>query len=68
MIRLIKRFFEKRVTGLVSLVRKLLTLLTMFSFAVLFVLFFVYMYTGKPIMCLVCLAGIYTFVHLNKVL
>ena len=68
MIAFIKRVVEKLITALVSTVKHLLTLATLFSFAVLFVLFFMYMYKGDPFMCLVCLAGIYTFIHLNKVL
>lgn len=68
MITFIRRVVEKVMTTLVGVVKKLLTLATLFSFAVLFVLFFVFMYKGDPFMCLVCLAGIYTFVHLNRVL
>lgn len=68
MIAFIKRVFNKFMTTVVSFVRKVLTLLTLFSFAVLFVFFFVYMYHGEPFNALVCLAGIYTFIHLNKVL
>lgn len=68
MIVFIKRVVEKVMTKLVDVTKKLLTLATLFSFAVLFVLFFVFMYQGDAIMCLVCLAGIYTFIHLNKVL
>ena len=68
MIAFIKRVVEKIMTAFVGVVRKLLTLATYFSFAVLFVLFFMFMHQGDPVMCLVCLAGIYTFIHLNKVL
>ena len=68
MISFIKRITEKVVTAVVSFVRKILTLLTYFSFGFLFVKFFMYMFSGEPFMCLVCLAGIYTFIHLNKVL
>ena len=68
MLAFIKRAIDKGMTALVSAVKKLLTLSTLFSFAVLFVLFFVFMYQGNAFMCLVCLAGIYTFIHLNKVL
>ena len=68
MIAFIKRVVDNFLTALVSIVKWSLTLVTMFSFAVLFVLFFMYMYKGNPFMCLVCLAGIYTFIHLNKVL
>ena len=68
MIAFIKRVVEKFMTSLVGVIKKLLTLSTLFSFAVLFVLFFVFMYKGEAFMCLVCLAGIYTFIHLNKVL
>ena len=68
MIYCIKKWFTKVMTTLVSCIKRLLTLTTLFSFAVLFVLFFVFMYQGLPFMCLVCLAGIYTFIHLNKVL
>lgn len=68
MIAFIKRKVDKAMTTAVSAVKKLLTLSTLFSLAVLFVLFFVFMYKGDPFMCLVCLAGIYTFIHLNKVL
>lgn len=68
MIAFIKRTAEKLLTFVVSTIKKLLTLFTLFSFAVLFALFFLYMYRGEEPMCLVCLAGIYTFVHLNKVL
>ena len=68
MIAFIKRVVDKFITALVSIVKWSLTLVTMFSFAVLFVLFFMYMYKDNPFMCLVCLAGIYTFIHLNKVL
>lgn len=68
MIAFIKRAVDKFLTMLVNAVKKLLTLSTFFSFAVLFALFFVYMYRGEYVMCLVCLAGIYTFIHLNKVL
>ena len=68
MIYCIKKWFTKVMTTLVSCIKRLLTLATLFSFAVLFVLFFVFMYQGLPFMCLVCLAGIYTFIHLNKVL
>ena len=68
MIAFIKRVVDKVMTTVVSTVKKLLTLSTLFSFAVLFVLFFVYMYQGNAFMCFVCLAGICTFIHLNKVL
>ena len=68
MITFIKRVVEKVMTFLVGVTRKLLTLTTLFSFAVLFALFFVFMYKGEALMCFVCLAGIYTFIHLNKVL
>lgn len=68
MIYHIKKWFTNFLTAVVSFVKRLLTLATLFSFAVLFVLFFVFMYQGLPFMCLVCLAGIYTFIHLNKVL
>lgn len=68
MIAFIKRAVEKIMVSLVGVTKKLLTLLTLFSFAVLFALFFLFMYRGEAIMCLVCLAGIYTFIHLNKVL
>lgn len=68
MIAFVKRQIGKFITTVVSVVKKLLTLATFFSFAVLFVLFFLFMYKGDPVMCLVCLAGIYTFIHLNKVL
>lgn len=68
MIAFMKRVFDKFMTAVVSTIKKILTLLTLFSFAVLFVLFFVYMYHGEPFNALVCLAGIYTFIHLNKVL
>ena len=68
MMSRIKRLAESLLRGLVSLVKNLLTIFTLFSFAVLFVLFFMFMYEGDPIMCLMCLAGIYTFIHLNKVL
>lgn len=68
MIAFVKRVVDKVMTTVVSTVKKLLTLATLFSFAVLFVLFFVFMHQGNAFMCLVCLAGIYTFIHLNKVL
>lgn len=68
MIYHIKKWFTKGMTTIVSCIKRSLTLATLFSFAVLFVLFFVFMYQGLPFMCLVCLAGIYTFIHLNKVL
>ena len=68
MIMLIKRVLETAMTALVLAVKRLLTLATLFSFAVLFGLFFVYLYNNEPLMCLVCLAGIYIFIHLNKVL
>lgn len=68
MILFIKKWYTKVMTTLVSYVKRLLTLATLFSFAVLFVLFFVFMYRGLSFMCLVCLAGIYTFIHLNKVM
>lgn len=64
----LKRAFDKFMTWLVSAVKKVLTLFTLFSFAVLFVLFFVFLYRGESFNALVCLAGIYTFIHLNKVL
>lgn len=68
MIFRIKELAKKILTALVSTVKKLLILSTLLSFVVLFILFFRYMYIGDPIMCLVCLAGIYTFIHLNEVL
>lgn len=68
MIAFIKQGFNKLMTLVVSAVKKLLTLATLFSFAALFVLFFVYLLTGRPFEALVCLAGVYTFIHLNKVL
>ena len=68
MITFIKKTFDKFMTALVSTIKKLLTLFTLFSFAVLFVLFFIYLHNGEPFNALVCLAGIYTFIHLNKVL
>ena len=68
MIAFIKRVVEKVMTAIVGVVKKLLTLATLFSFAVLFALFFMYMYRGDVLMCFACLAGIYTFIHLNKVL
>lgn len=68
MITRLKRMVDKFMTTLVSTIKKTLTLFTLFSFAVLFVLFFVFMCKGEAFMCLVCLAGIYTFIHLNKVL
>ena len=68
MIAVLKRVVDKVMTTVVSAIKKLLTLFTLFSFAVLFVLFFVFMYRGDVLMCFACLAGIYTFIHLNKVL
>lgn len=68
MISSFKQIASKVLTAVVSFVKKFLTLLTLFSFAVLFSLFFTFMYKGEPLMCLVCLAGIYTFIHLNEVL
>lgn len=68
MIAFIKRVVDKFMTTVVSTVKKLLTLATLFSFAVLFVLFFFFMYKGDTFLCFACLAGIYTFIHLNKVL
>lgn len=68
MLSFIKQGFNKCLTFIVELVKKLLTLFTLFSFAVLFVLFFYYLFTGRPLYALVCLAGEYTFIHLNKVL
>lgn len=68
MIARIKIMLQRAIAGLVSVVRTLLTIATMFSFAVLFVLFFIFMYQGEALMCLVCLAGIYAFIHLNKAL
>ena len=68
MIAFVKRVVDKVMTTVVSTVKKLLTLATLFSFAVLFVLFFVFMYQGNVFMCFACLAGICTFIHLNKVL
>ena len=68
MISKLKTLFEKGMTKLISIIKDVLTLFTLFSFAVLFVLFFMFMYKGQSFECLVCLAGIYTFIHLNKVL
>ena len=68
MIAFIKRAVERVMTALVGVTKKLLTLATLFSFAVLFALFFAFMYRGDVLMCFACLAGIYTFIHLNKVL
>ena len=68
MISRLKQLFDKGMTALVSFIKTVLTLLTLFSFALLFVLFFIFMYKGQPFECLVCLAGIYTFIHLNKAL
>ena len=66
MIAFVKRAAEKFMTTLVSIVRKALTLFTLFSFLALFVLFFFYMYNGDVSMCFVCLAGICTFIYLNR--
>lgn len=68
MISRIKELAKKLLTVLVSIVKKVLILSTLLSFVVLFILFFRYMCVGDPIMCLICLAGIYTFIHLNEVL
>lgn len=68
MIAKIKDLFNKGLTKLVSFVKTTLTVLTLFACATLFVLFFVFMYKGLLLNSLVCLAGIYTFIHLNEVI
>lgn len=68
MIPFVKRVITKVMTFVVEYTKKLLILATLFSFVVLFVLFFVYLHRGSPFMCITCLAGIVTFIHLNKVL
>lgn len=68
MISFIKNLIERVLTALVSFVKGALTFSTLISLAVLFVLFFIFLYQGDILLCLVCLAGIYTFIHLNKVL
>lgn len=64
----LKKKFSQAFESLIVNLGKFLTLLTFLSFFVLFFLFFMYLYAGNPIMCLVCIAGIYAFIHLNKVL
>lgn len=66
MLYRIKKAWEKFMTFIIEKLKNLLTLATFFSFIVLFGLFFFFLYKEDAIMCLVCLAGIYTFVHLNK--
>ena len=64
----LKRGAEKILTKLVSVVSKLTTLATFLTLPLLFIQFIVYMCKGNPVMCLVCLAGIYSLSHLNKVI
>lgn len=68
MIAFFRKVFIKLMELVVSTVKKLTILVTLLSFPVLFVLFFIFLFQGKVIEALACLAGIYTFVHLNKVL
>ena len=68
MIAFFRRTFTKLMEYVVSTVKKLTLLATLFSFPVLFVLFFIYLSQGKVLEALACLAGIYAFVHLNRVL
>ncbi len=66
MISLIKRGAEKFITSLIDVVRNLLTLLTFFSFPVLFVLFFIYLFKGEVYSSALCVLGICAFAYLNK--
>lgn len=68
MVAFLQRVFTRTLTFVVSTVKKLTTLATLFSFPILFVLFFYFLCTGEVLKSFACLAGIYTFIHLNKIL
>lgn len=66
MLTVLKQAVDKCMTAIVSFIKKVVILATFLSFAVLFGLFFYYLYKDLPVHSLVCLAGIYIFIHLNK--
>lgn len=68
MIAFIRKWSAKFLTSLIAFVRRSLTVATMFSFMVLFVLFFVYLIQGDFARAIMCLVAICVFIHLNKVL
>ena len=62
----LRKCIAKFFFSVIDCVRKVLTMFTLFSFAVLFALFFYYLFKGQPFYSLTCVAGMTVFIYLNK--
>lgn len=62
----IKKLFNRFMTSFISFIRKALILCSMFSFPVLFVLVFYYLFTGRPLQSIACGAALAAFLYMNK--
>ena len=66
MLSRLKKWAGNALTSVISVVTKLLILATFISLPILFGMFFIYLYSRDIAMCLMCIIGVYTFLHLNN--
>jgi hypothetical protein len=63
---MIKKDIERIGVMINGIINALLVAFSFLSLPILFGLFFYYLYQGQLYYCIICLAGIYTFIHLNQ--
>ena len=66
MLTRIKKWFAEVLSLFIDSMRKAMTLVTFFAFAVLIGLFFYFLYKEEPIMSISCAVGVIAFVKLNE--